>query len=122
MMYLETPKREVEGRKIQMPDGSTDWKVAFESWRCPELAAQLKPCPFCGGGFTFVQDVDYWNSGRVHRFQYYIHKNIYREVGKYCPLVMIANGSCTLPAGDARPDEGYGGEIVEIWNRRVNDG
>lgn len=118
-LILNTPKKDVLGTPIER-DGVWDWKVAFESWECPELAALLKPCPFCGGGFTFHQDVDYWHSGRIMKYQYYLHRDKYKKTGDYCPLVMIANSAVTLPAGDARPEDGYGGEIVEKWNRRAN--
>lgn len=81
----------------------------------PEMAAKLKPCPFCGEGFRFFREVKEYDNGDRLTGQYYLHDGRYNS-GDYCPMIMM--GMNTLGAGDADPEAGRIGELAEMWNRR----
>ena len=94
-----------------------DWNERQRSLRWnPErnLGELLKACPFCGRKMVFYRNEITNSRGNKTTEQYYTHEDAENSKDR-CVL-----DEMKIPAGDARPDEGYIGEYAELWNERAD--
>lgn len=98
-----------------------DKEIRYREEEDLEFGRKLVKCPFCGRGFRFIRE--YYknpNSDKEILGYYYLHEdyNIYTE--ENCLLDEICM-PFHIPAGDARPEEGYIGEYATKWNKSLRE-
>lgn len=81
------------------------------------LGEKLASCPFCGRKMVFYKNTCTNKLGKKYIEQFFMHKkyDIFKE--ENCILDIIQQ-PFIIPAGDARPEEGYIGELAEKWNNQ----
>lgn len=82
------------------------------------LGERLQPCPFCGRHMVFYREECTNSEGKSYVQQHFMHEGVDGSKRTDCVLEEM-DAPFVIPAGDARPDDGYIGEYAELWNKRT---
>ena len=98
-----------------------DWnnRQEEEKWN-PEqnLGKRLLPCPFCKRRMVFQREECINHHGKPYIHQYYMHDYSEKDIDSLRCVLDEVSEVFSIPAGDARPEDGYIGEYAELWNKR----
>lgn len=100
------------------PKAAKDWNRRNTAWNAKRnLGELLAPCPFCNRRMVFYREKNTNKYGKEYISQYYMHEGVDGSKKSDCVLDEMQM-PFIIPAGDARPDEGYIGEYAMMWNCR----